>query len=166
MKVVFLDIDGVLVTEHYLLQLEKNRDSWRDKKGHAYFCPRCLANFEQLIKITEAKVVLSSTWRFFLADTVGVHEFFKSRHVNFEIYDVTPTLLFSSKKMSEQPTRGEEIQAWLNTHTDVTQYCILDDDFHILPEQKPNWVRTSFRYGFTKAKLEKALKILSAAGQA
>jgi len=161
MKVVFLDIDGVLVTEHYLLQLEQNRHSWRDKQGHAHFCPRCLANFEQLIKQTEAKVVLSSTWRFFLADTVGVPEFFKSREVKFKIYDVTPTLLFSSKKMSEQPTRGEEIQSWLNVHPKVTHYCILDDDPRILPEQKPYWVRTSFRYGFTKSKLDKALYILA-----
>jgi hypothetical protein len=160
MKVVFLDLDGVLVTEHYLLQLEKKRESWRDKNGHAYFCPRCLHNFEQLIQSIGAKVVLSSTWRFILADTVGVHEFFKSRRVKFEIFDVTPTLLFSSKKMSEQPTRGEEIQAWLNAHPEVTQYCIIDDDPRILPAQQPYWVRTSFRYGFTQAKLEKALKML------
>jgi hypothetical protein len=161
MKVVFLDLDGVLVTEHYLLQLENKRESWRDKNGHAYFCPRCLHNFEQLIHSTDAKVVLSSTWRFFLADTVGVHEFFKMRGVGFGIYDVTPTLLTSSKKMSEQVTRGEEIQAWLNGHPEVAQYCIIDDDPRILPAQQPYWIQTSFRYGFTQAKLEKALKILA-----
>jgi hypothetical protein len=161
MKVVFLDIDGVLVTEHYLLQLDENEQPWRDEKGHAYFCPRCLTNFEQLIKQTHAKVVLSSTWRFFLADTVGVPDFFKARGVQFDIHDQTPRLPSSSKKMSEQPTRGEEIQAWLDTHREVTHYCILDDDPRIFPQQQPYWVRTSFRYGFTKAKLDQALRILN-----
>ena len=161
MKVVFLDIDGVLVTEHYLLQLERNRDSWRDKQGHAHFCPRCLANFELLIKQTGAKVVLSSTWRFYLADTVGVAAFFRSRGVKFDIFDVTPRFRSSSKKISEYPTRGEEIQSWIEAHPEVTRYCILDDDLRILPEQHPYWVRTSFRYGFTKSKLDQALQVLA-----
>jgi hypothetical protein len=161
MRVVFLDIDGVLVTEHYLLQLEQNSYSWRDEQGHAHFCPRCLANFEQLIKLTDAKVVLSSTWRFFLADTVGVPEFFRSRGVNFDIFDVTPRFSSSSKKISEYPTRGEEIQWWLAIHPEVTRYCIIDDDPRILPEQHPYWVRTSFRYGFTSSKLAQALRILA-----
>jgi hypothetical protein len=47
------------------------------------------------------------------------------------------------------------------SHPEVTRYCILDDDPRILPEQQPYWVRTTFQYGFTRARLETALRILA-----
>jgi len=161
MKVIFLDIDGVIVTNRYLAGLEKESLAWRDEAGYAHFCPRCLANVEELVARTGAAVVLSSTWRFFLADLDGVRRFFRSRGIGFEIHDVTPLVDYYEGKPSRNADRGREIAAWLEAHPGVTRYCILDDDPRILPEQQPYWVRTTFHNGFTRAKLDAALRILA-----
>jgi hypothetical protein len=161
MKVIFLDIDGVVVTNHYLTGLEQKMQPWRDEAGYAHFCPRCLAHVEELVARTGASVVLSSTWRFFLEDLDGVRRFFDSRGIRFAVHDVTPLVDYYPGKPSRNADRGQEIAAWLEAHPEVTRYCILDDDPRILPEQRPYWVRTTFHYGFTRAKLETALRILS-----
>ncbi|MBD0259514.1 MAG: hypothetical protein ICV83_27660 [Cytophagales bacterium] len=162
MKVIFLDLDGVIVTNHYLSRLEQKMQPWRDAAGYAHFCPRCLANVEELVARSGASVVLSSTWRFFLEDLAGVRRFFRSRNIRFAIHDVTPLVDYYPGKPSRNADRGREIAAWLEAHPEVTRYCILDDDPRILPEQRPYWVRTTFHYGFTRARLEKALRILAA----
>jgi hypothetical protein len=163
MKVLFLDIDGVIVTNHHLSGLERNMQPWRDEAGYAHFCPRCLAHVEELVARTGASVVLSSTWRFFLEDLDGVRRFFRSRNIAFEIHDVTPLVDYYPGKPSRNADRGREIAAWLEAHPEATRYCILDDDPRILPEQRPYWVRTTFHYGFTRAKLDAALRILGEA---
>jgi fatty-acid desaturase len=161
MKVVFLDIDGVIVTGSYITEMEKGPGPWRDKTGKPFFCPQCLKNVEILVQQTGAKVVLSSNWRFYLGDIAAVRAFFVRRKVSFDIYDITPMVEFMGGAISRPATRGEEINAWLEGHPRVSNYCILDDDPHILPTQKPYWIRTTWQYGFTKTKLEKALAILS-----
>lgn len=114
MKVIFLDIDGVLVTNRYLAGLESQSQPWRDKAGLASFCPKCLTNLEELVRQTGAKVVLSSSWRFFLKDLNGARTFFRARNIHFDIYDITPTINYYEGKQSRNSDRGEEIQAWLD----------------------------------------------------
>jgi hypothetical protein len=72
------------------------------------------------VKRTEAKVVLSSTWR---VDPVGrlAAEFYA---VPFD--DCCPD-------MPDAP-RCEEMQVWLRQHPEVTRYVVLDDDNDCLDE--------------------------------
>jgi hypothetical protein len=161
MKVIFLDIDGVLVTNRYLSGLEQQALPWRDAHGHALFCPKCVANLETLIRRTGAAVVLSSSWRYQLKDAAGITAFFGSRGVQIDIIDRTPRVDLPGNEISRWASRGHEIKAWLEANPQVMRYCILDDDPYILPEQHPFWVRTTWQYGFTRSKLEKAVGILS-----
>jgi hypothetical protein len=46
--------------------------------------------------------------------------------------------------------RGEEIEDYLNKHTEVENYCIIDDDSDMLEEQLSHFLRTNYHEGLTK----------------
>ena len=110
MKVIFLDIDGVL-----------NNDDTVNPRKFPYIVDRTLlARLNDVIARTDAKVVLSSTWR---VDPVGR---LAARFFDVPFIDVTP----------DQPNapRCGEITAWLRAHPAVTRYAVLDDSDDCLDE--------------------------------
>ena len=137
MKVVFLDIDGVLndavTTEDLMDDLLK--------KDHL----DCL---KMIIDATGAKIVLSSTWRLFSGARNDVKN--ALRTVGLEFID----------KTKELRDRASEVQEWLSRHPDVEQFVILDDEE--LSEKFPNnLVQTTFYHGLLPEHYEKAIKILN-----
>jgi hypothetical protein len=107
-KVLFLDIDGVC-----------NRLGTRQTyHGFVGIDPELAAHIVKIQRDTGCKVVLSSSWRL-MADGRQVVE-----KQACGIFDVTPNL--------PGGFRGDEIQAWLDEHPEVTRYAIVDDssDFH------------------------------------
>jgi HAD domain in Swiss Army Knife RNA repair proteins len=104
MKVIFLDIDGVL-----------NCDKTPNPRGFPYIVDKkLLARFKKLLQRTGAKVVLSSTWR---CDPVGL---FAARHYGVPFIDVCPDKPRSS--------RCKELLGWLKAHPKVTRYIVIDDE--------------------------------------
>ena len=104
MKVIFLDIDGVL-----------NCKETRNPRKFPYIVDERL--LERLLKLRErtgAEVVLSSTWRY---DPVGL---LAARHFKIPFTDVIPDL-------PGEP-RHKEIMAWLSAHDDVSRYAVIDDE--------------------------------------
>lgn len=164
MNVIFLDIDGVLNNEVFVnafwaicKQLELNRKAAnylksaviRDEYG-MLFCPTAVNQLEWLIESTQAKIVISSTWR--MSGLAVMQEMWKHRNLPGEVIDITP---FHPKR-----ERGEEIAAWLSVNP-VDRYIIIDDDNDMLPEQLPYFVQTDFRYGLTFDDAIKALNIFN-----
>ena len=127
MKVLFLDIDGVV---NSTASLKRNR---RLIDPHLASIVRNIAS-----AIPDLKIVLSSSWRY-LQDGREVVE---KRIVR--CFDITPTL------QDITLWRGHEIQAWLNEHPEVEKYAILDDEDDMLPHQMPNFFRTSNEIGITQ----------------
>src|SRR3954453_4989022 len=110
MKVVFLDIDGVL-----------NSDATPNPRKLPYVVDRkLLRRFKTLLKRTGAKAVLSSTWRY---DPAGL---FSARHAGIPFIGTTPD-------MPRRPRR-EEVLAWLAAHPRVKRYAIIDDEDYGLDE--------------------------------
>jgi hypothetical protein len=104
MKVIFLDIDGVL-----------NSDQTPNPRKLPYVVDRkLLQRFKRILKNTGAKVVLSSTWRY---DPAGV---FSAKHHGISFIGVTPD-------MPHRPRRNE-ILAWLKKHPKVVRFAVIDDD--------------------------------------
>jgi HAD domain in Swiss Army Knife RNA repair proteins len=104
MKIIFLDIDGVL-----------NCDKTRNPRGFPYVVdPKLLARFKRLLKATRAKVVLSSSWR---CDPVGL---LAARHWGVPFFDVCPD--------KPKSPRGKEMLTWLDEHPEVTRFAIIDDE--------------------------------------
>lgn len=136
MKILFLDIDGVLNSRQFVYRQrakDKNYRLWLDTD------PIAVALVQRIIRETKCKVVLSSTWR---------HYPEARKHVTDNVcrfIDVTKDL--NNKHRKNGVDRGYEIDEWLSRHPSVTKYAILDDDSDFFPFQ---WLfKTTFKDGLT-----------------
>lgn len=137
MKVLFLDIDGVCNSRDFV---RRRRATNRNYKLWLDVDPEAVKLIRRIIKETDCRVVLSSTWRLYPESREVV-----KRDVCHYI-DVTKDLQAGAKR--GVVARGEEIQAWLAEHPNVTQYAIIDDDSDFLPYQ---WLfKTTFEKGLTE----------------
>jgi len=173
MRIIFLDIDGVLNSGRYFKTRGKPKPvgSVLEHHGHDLSID-LIENLEALVLLAPAdtRIVLSSTWRVFF-DLDEMHRLINQRikderNRDSLIYrwmfiDKTPRGL-PGQKFSEHIIRGREIKWWLdNTDEDVTHYVILDDDGDMTEEQKRNhFVKTPFSNGLTAQHVMKAVKIL------
>lgn len=116
MKIIFLDVDGVLntrMTTDYCGQFIGIEDAK-------------LLQLKKIIDETGAKVVLSSTWRLGYnkdgkqLDKCSQYLKDKFDKAGIEIYDVTPDIGHSLRHI--------EIKQWLTEHEDIESYVILDDE--------------------------------------
>jgi len=168
MKIVFLDFDGVLNPTHYMMCLgrmwkESNGEiKSQDDYGHLFFWQN-VENLSYILKETKAKIVVSSTWR--LSGAKTVLDMFVDRGMidcANAFYDITPD------HAQPQPSglwlsdaRGDEIKAWLDKHSEVDKYVIIDDQNDMLPEQYPYFVKTNHFYGLTKKDADLAIQVLN-----
>ncbi len=136
MKILFLDVDGVL--NNY-------------KTGGLFTISKSkLRLLSYIVNNTNCEIVLSSTWRL---NVMGELDVLKKRlwYRKLTIKDVTPR--FNS-------IRGEEIQYWLKHNEGVTSWCILDDSDDMLDDQRLNFVHTNGLIGMTKEDADKVIEIL------
>lgn len=157
MKVIFLDIDGVLNV------IPQGRDEYG-----AIFHEHFVENLRELIEKTGAKIVISSTWR--LSGLSIMKEMWEKRDLPGEVIDITPSLM---RERGSTLCRGDEIQLWLDEHPEVTNYVYIDDDHVDVNEnQLGHFVKTAGNihhtdyidgggYGLTKECTELAIKILN-----
>lgn len=143
MKVLFLDIDGVV---------NKQENFDRSKNPGPYPIDSYCAFLVGRIQLqTSCEVVLSSSWRHHPEGVQNVSE----RVV--QLLDKTPTTHLY--KYEDKP-RGHEIKMWLDKHPEVEKYAILDDDSDMLDEQLPSFFQTSFKEGLTDEIAEKVIEHL------
>lgn len=141
MKIVFLDIDGVMNTP----------DTWNESAEHQISDVKCEL-LKQLSEEMNCKVVLSSSWRNVprLRNIVGR----KLAQYDIEMYDCTP-ILNNAKK-------GDEIREWLNCHPYVTSFVIFDDEDCMGEFTKTNLIRIDFMEGLQQKHISTAINILKA----
>lgn len=140
MKVIFLDVDGVL---NHGRQIEKIED---DK----------IQLLKQIIDKTNARIVLSSDWRLWLGkgdeDVALLQENLKS--IGAEIMSKTPYL--------KCDYRGAEIYQWINEWQGevIDKFVILDDRDDMKPYMN-KLVQTSFNLGLQEKHVKKAIQLLN-----
>jgi hypothetical protein len=145
MKVLFLDIDGVL--NHDATQERiKGRGGLVD--GFVGIDQALLKRFQTWLKDKDIKIVLSSTWR---TDEGTMAEL---RANGIEWIDVTPRARL----------RGDEVAQWLAEH-DVDRYAIIDDVDEFLFDQMDFLVLTNPRIGITDDDLKQIDAILGLDGK-
>ena len=111
MKVIFLDIDGVLNSDEYLDKV-KNSDIQGIERDIDVGKVKLL---KRAIDETGARVVLSSSWRY-----TRNARYLKELLANYEIrVNSTPYI---------QDIRGLEIKKWLSENQGVEDFIILDDE--------------------------------------
>lgn len=156
MKIIFLDIDGVI---------NSNFTDEYTKSGSLFVDDDKILLLKQLIDETGAKVVLSSTWRVGWSHLqLGVesqlmHDFVELRDKlwehGIELYDRTIILDAFMRR------RGEEIQAYLDNHDDIDGYVILDDlNGKYLRPCSAHLVQTSEWNGLEEKHIKAAKRIL------
>lgn len=157
MKVIFLDIDGVLNSEKFWT--EKSQSQRRleaEQQGYNIDECRAFANIDKeavylvnyIVENTNAEVVISSTWR----SDWNLPYILRFMGLKKPYYGVTP--------YDRTRHRGTEIRKWLNDYNNI-RYVILDDDTDMLEEQNPYFIHISFREGITKELADKAIEILN-----
>lgn len=142
MKVIFLDVDGVL---NCLDTFKRNHDEWvKTGKRRVDLDLEKIGLLKEIIDETSSEIVLSSTWRLgFDKNLKPVTDHAKElvklfREYNLEIYDMTPRL---------GTKRGIEIKKWLSDNPEVTDFVILDDDSDMEEYNETNLVQTNFYEG-------------------
>jgi hypothetical protein len=114
MKIIFLDVDGVLNTPKLI-----------KKFGFDFIDQSLVALIAKIVKETDAMIVLSSTWRIQEKDKNLVVQSLAQHRL--EIHDCTPVLERSANWDGRWVKRSEEIMAWLANNPNVQKFAIIDD---------------------------------------
>lgn len=128
MKIIFLDIDGVL---NRIGETNRTTTKWEGCIGME---PELVDRLNELRHFTGAELVLSSTWR--LSD--NWREAMRKNGIIHEFLDRTPRV--------NPGIRGDEIALWL-WNRPVEKYAILDDDNDFILGQP--LFQTDYREGLT-----------------
>jgi hypothetical protein len=168
---IFLDIDGVLNSSRLFKRL-RNTESTKEEIGfvteiaNKYYPgfpldalvndlrsidPICVGHLNQIIGATEAQVVVSSSWRF-SHPIIGLQKLLEYRGFKGLAHDITPVNLGND-------IRGYEIQAWLDLHSGVDRFVILDDNKDML-HLRSHLVLTDKSVGLTRKDAKKAISVL------
>jgi len=141
-KIVFLDIDWVLVAPYIKWQETHQFNEW------------CVAWLKEIINKTWAKIVISSSWRYKLDKLIEqwwLHD--------IEMFIDTTQHHYGDNNL----TREAEIITYLN-HNNIKKYVIIDDCYMLsLKVFKLNWtlVKTDRKLWIQKEDVTRAIEILT-----
>lgn len=145
LRVIFLDFDGVI--NDYLSFNEINDYN--------------VEVLKRIINATDAKVVVTSSHKYFWQINNNIKGFLNSNYVKglkkkgVDIYDCTPFLESGIKDNK----REREISEYLKNHTEITQYVILDDDY-IMENLKEHEIFIDIQGGLREKHIVPAINIL------
>ena len=165
MRIVFLDLDGVLAT------LATRYD---------YFEPRCLRLLKELVEETDAHIVITSAWRkrHYLESMRKVFELdgdedlllygvkrYEGPRMGFPIKRIIGLTPFSTREMKDGVPfgRGHEISMWLERakgKTDIESYVVLDDEKADIAPHVDRLVQSNSYLGLTHTEIDEAKRIL------
>lgn len=145
MKIIFLDIDGVLNI------FNRHKDRW----GYL-FDEYVVNNLQYLIDNTGAKIIISSNWKNF--GIQFLKDMWKDRKLPGEIITATPSDAFITG--FSDIVRGVEIKNSI-IDNQISNYIIIDDKTDILPEQHPRFIKCDENTGLTRELANKAIQLLN-----
>lgn len=157
-KIIFLDFDGVLNTEHYQGLLQHEGKPWQDEYG-AFFDPDAVKQLKKIIDVTGADIVIESSWKYLGLD--AMKELWEVRNLPGRVIDITPSSVSDKYLLktnlgdlgtSMLHSKGMEIASWLSVKTEDIRYVIIDDEYVILDSQLPYFILTNSYEGITKSK--------------
>lgn len=167
-KVIFLDLDGVLAVppdcDKIIKRIQKPNG---DRLGLRGLKPSAIDQLNRVTDTTGAKIVLSTMWRYWFKSPEEVEilkSFLKENGVTGNVIGRTPT-------PDEYPTpklsiiecalpRGKEIELWLNGAVDIESFVIVDDMSDMEPFMD-KLVITKFEDGITAKDADEMIRILN-----
>ena len=136
MKVLFLDIDGVVCLH------EEGVVNWGDNTADDIFDEQCCRRLKEIIDKTGCKLVLSSFWRLEKKDILNMLE-------QFRPFGITSADFHGKTPLMEN--RGDEIMAYLARYPEITTFVAVDDeDFTNDDFPHDRFVLTELAHGITE----------------
>ncbi len=162
MKIIFLDIDGVLNSNLW------NREHENEIKNGFLVDAEKIKLLSKLIITTKAKIVLHSGWRFWFdekflptrKESAFLMNLLKEHGIAF--YDFTPDLTTEEIRKSKQfsITKPDEILLWLKNHSDISSWVVIDDiclNNEIISNHQ---IKPDSKIGLSSSDIAKAVKLL------
>lgn len=142
-RVIFLDIDGVLVTPRAMLAAHRNR-------AMRAFDPVAVGILNRITdNNSDIRLVVSSTWRMM----EECQDVLRAAGINGAFHDAWKT-------DTKNGVRGEQIARWLETNQGTySDYVIIDDDSDMTIDQLPHFVKCQFDLGLGLAEYRKICEI-------
>lgn len=142
-NIIFLDIDGVMNTEHHLRRQKLETGDMNNENWAPTACRHLILLCEQF----NAQIVISSTWR--------IERDIQELRSILTLNDISPELLIGTTPIlvHEAPPdtfcRGDEIKRWLSENS-CRNYVIIDDisASEFLEEQQSHLVTVKPDKGF------------------
>lgn len=149
MKVLFLDIDGVMISQQWIKALYRSTLKGKLVKE---FCPICISNLIEVLQAhPDVKIVVHSSHR--KGKTVEqLKAYFESQGIPEKfIYD----------KTDDQYRKGDSIGSWLDQHPEVTTFVIVDDEVSDMGPLRKHVLKTKWPMGLMADKARRLIKRLS-----
>ena len=160
MKVLFLDIDGVL---NCMCPTPMQDNDWIDLDEWRYgFNPDLVARLRYVIANTDCKIVISSSWRHHI-DYAPYQPGRNWRDVLAEkLRRTRDEIIVGETPSDSKGQRGREIAEWLKAH-EVETFCVVDDEVvDILPYiDNANVVKTDMTIGLTIEDARRIINVLN-----
>lgn len=159
MKVIFLDIDGVL-----------NGHDWDEPAQSNRIRFRCVEQLSRILQATGAKIVLSSAWRYMIHGGAMTHTGFEYMLRTHGASGIVGKIIGVTIRDEDTPGyhnfdkdgwegRRLQIQTWLDAHSDVKTFVVIDDC--PVPGFGDRFVETDGTTGLTAYEADKAIAVLN-----
>lgn len=166
MKIIFLDIDGVLNSEDWYERRSKEYSNIEisEKYPKYEFDPLSVVSLNMITNETNASIVISSSWRH--GKTLDqLTELFTSVGITGDVVGFTDDFTYNELSNGKEIInyripRGCEIDYWIKNNK-IENYLILDDDIDMLYSQKDNFIPINAWHGLTKDNALESIKILN-----
>lgn len=158
LKILFLDIDGVLNTARAHIAF-----------GNSRWDPTGIAILDRVCRETGAKIVISSVWRGSMERWMHAHQLLDavglgkhgicSSHVGIDFKDDDESKEYWRTPKGWDNPRGRKIQDWLDEFK-PDNYAILDDDCDMLSTQAKHFVKCNGHDGVSYGQYDRLINIL------
>jgi len=158
MKIIFLDIDGVLNSNFW------NNNHQKEISDGTLIDEEKVELLSKLTREMDAKVILHSGWKYWFDNDMNPlrREAKKLKNLlekyGIEIEGMTPDLATEEIRRTKKFSlvKADEILLWLSEHTQVDKWIVIDDlDLHN-EEIEKRQIRTDSSVGLTVQNVEEA----------
>jgi len=158
MKVIFLDVDGVINTAKKRNHLERvNKTIGWNYCYNNIFCKRSLNNLMEIVLMTDANIVISSARRY----KQDLSQALKLQFIEYGLWDYTLSKTpVVDENLKHDAGKELEINAWMEEHKDIESFVILDDFIAVFDKLLPNVIEVNPHEGINmKVRLQAIEKL-------
>lgn len=153
MRVIFLDIDGVLNSEEWDRYVQSFTYGARFNSCYL-LSQEMILRLQNVVFQTNAEIVLTSSWRTNERAMCAL-----TRQLSLYHLSIRDSTLYSTYN-----TRADDINEWLRSHSNIHSYAIVDDYDDGFTQDDilaAHFVQTTYAQGLTPEKAEKIIEILN-----